>query len=1021
MSYKLAIPLYLWLSTCAFAQSAAGLATISGVVKDPAGSPISNARVEISSESQGPLRALVTNDAGVFTAPALVPGTGYNVTVSTPGFATFEALGITLQVGQNRNLNITMVVAAPTTQVEVNAVAPLVEDTKTDVSAVINSGQIQNLPINGRRVDTFVQLTPGVTNDGTFGLLTFRGVAGHNAFLIDGNDTTEQFYNENAGRTRIATQISQDAVQEFQVVSANFSAEYGRAMGGVVNTVTRSGTNDLHGTAYWFFRNRTLNARDRYAAFNPPEWRHQAGGSAGGALIHDKLFYFFNADFTRRNFPMLSSLNFPNVVDPVSQSFVGCGAPATPQQCAAANSILPRFFGSLPRTADNDLYFGRLDYRPNEKHSFSAGLNYMRFVSPNGIQSAAVSTTGSAIGANGNDSVRVRNGRLDWTFVPVSDLVNEVRFGWTTDRQADTFNNRMVPPGIGVVSLTVAGVSGLGAGANYLPRVQPNETRYQIADNVTWTRGRHSLKAGADIASSRDYSYSMLNQFGFYTYQTVTNFALDFSNQELSPNAGKHWQTFQQTFGNPSVDTTIRDFGFYLQDQWRATDRLTLNLGARYEYARLPQPAISNPDYPQTGRIYSPTLNLAPRVGAAYRLNNTTVLRAGYGIFHARFPGALLFNLFSGNGVYQTAVALQGNNPAQLSAGPGFPNALGAQPAGGNISAANIQFLAPNIKTPYTQQGTVGIEHQFPREVLLTVSYIWSRGVQLYGVRDLNLNEPTTSFTYTIQDANGNPTGSYTTPIYQTPRPDTRYGGVYQVQNGVNSYYNGLAVHGNKRFSKSLTAALSYTWSHSIDDGQGAGNDALFFSSINNYTFPNGNFQFDKGSSRLDQRHRFVFSFVWEPTITRRDGAFWKYVVNRWQLSSITTLASGRPTTATIRTSTPNPVPNMLATTTINGSGGNFRVPFWPVNSLYTPPVYRNDARISKLLPVTEKMTIYLSFEAFNITNTQVDTSLATQAYLASGGVLRLTPNAFGFGTASGGFPDGTNARRAQVSARLVF
>ena len=147
--------------------------------------------------------------------------------------------------------------------------AATVQDTKTDVSQVIDSTLIQDLPINGRRVDSFVLLTPGVTNDGTFGLLTFRGVAGGNSFLVDGNDTTEQFYNENAGRTRIASQISQDAVQEFQVVSSNFSAEYGRAMGGVVNTVTRSGSNGLHGTAYWFFRNRTLDARDRYATINP--------------------------------------------------------------------------------------------------------------------------------------------------------------------------------------------------------------------------------------------------------------------------------------------------------------------------------------------------------------------------------------------------------------------------------------------------------------------------------------------------------------------------------------------------------------------------------------------------------------------------------------------------------------------------------------------------------------------------------------------------------------------------------
>src|SRR5204863_9693835 len=167
---------------------------------------------------------------------------------------------------------------------EVTTEAVLLEDTKTDVSQLVNSRQIMELPINGRRVDSFVLMTPAVVPDGAFGLLSFRGVAGHNAFLTDGNDTTNTYYNENAGRTRIQSQISQEAVQEFQVVSNNFSAEYGNAMGGVINTVTKSGTNDLHGTAYWFFRNRSLNARDRYAALNPQDIRHQAGASLGGAV-----------------------------------------------------------------------------------------------------------------------------------------------------------------------------------------------------------------------------------------------------------------------------------------------------------------------------------------------------------------------------------------------------------------------------------------------------------------------------------------------------------------------------------------------------------------------------------------------------------------------------------------------------------------------------------------------------------------------------------------------------------------
>ncbi len=315
----------------AMAQSTAGLAAISGVVRGPSGASVANARVKIASDTQGTVRSVLSNGDGLFAAPALPPGAGYTVTVTAAGFADYQALDLALRVGQNLNLNVNLTVERTVAVIEVNSTGAIVQDTKTDVSQVIDSKLIQDLPINGRRVDSFVLLTPGVSNDGYFGLLTFRGMAGGNAFLVDGNDTTEQFFNENAGRTRIASQISQDAVQEFQVISSNSSAEFGRAIGGVVNTVTRTGSNDLHGTAYWFFRNRTLDARDRYATINPDEVRNQFGASIGGALIKNKLFYFFNGDFTRRNFPMVSSISRAGVINPDTESFVGCGRPRHPR------------------------------------------------------------------------------------------------------------------------------------------------------------------------------------------------------------------------------------------------------------------------------------------------------------------------------------------------------------------------------------------------------------------------------------------------------------------------------------------------------------------------------------------------------------------------------------------------------------------------------------------------------------------------------------------------------------------
>jgi hypothetical protein len=1018
--------LLLCVSAAMFAQSAGGAAGISGTVHDASGAAVPNAKVVISSERQGAIRSLTSNDAGVFTAPALIPGPGYKVIVTAAGFAQYEVKDIDLLVGQNLDLNVKLTVAQASTEVQVAATAPIIDDTKTDLSQVVNLRQIQDLPINGRRVDSFVLLTPGVSNDGTFGLLTFRGVAGQNSFLVDGIDTTEQFYNENAGRTRIAAQISQDAVQEFQVVSSNYSAEYGRAMGGVVNTVTRSGGNAHHGTAYWFYRSTGFDARDPFSSFNPSEKRNQAGGSIGGPIKKDKLFYFLNTEITRRNFPMVSSLN-TTAVNPVTRTWNLCGVAsgtqpaATPAQCAAINALLPRFYGSIPRTLDQELYFGRLDYHLSDRNTFSMSFNFMHDLSPNGIQTGASSTSGSALTSNGDDAVTVRNGRAAWISVPTTSLVNEFSFGVATDRQADTFDNAELGQGLGYLQVSVNGTS-LGP-ANYLPRVEPSERRFQFQDHATWTKGRHTIKFGADIATTEDYVYFLSNAFGNYTYQTVNAFALDFSG---NTSGAKNWQRYTQTFGNPVLDTTINDYGVYLQDQWRATARLTVTAGARYEYAQLPQPTVCNHDYPGTCSLYSSPKNLAPRLGLSYRLNDKTVLRGGYGMFHARFQGGTIDDLFTtGNGLYQTSVTLNNTQAAQLAAGPVFPNALPSIPTGASVSAASLQFMAPNIKTPYAEQGNIGIQRQLTSDISLDASYLWSRGIDLIGIRDLNFPTNTTNFTYTIDDASGNPVGSYTTPVYIGTRPDTRYGVIALDENGVNSYYNALAVTLNKRFSHGLQAMASYTWSHEIDDGQSYGESTNnLFQNGNTYWLYNGNYKADKGSGTLDQRHRFALSWVWQPVLTHRTGAFYRYAVNGWQLSTITTMASGHPTGSETINVTDTPVAGMFSSTSINGSGLSFRVPFLPVNSYYLPATYRADARLSKILSFGEsnRYNLYLNFEVFNLANNWSATGYTSaQAFTEAKGVLTATPSKLFVPSADAASPDGTQARRMQASVRFVF
>ena len=469
---------------------------------------------------------------------------------------------------------------------------------------------------------------------------------------------------------------------------------------------------------------------------------------------------------------------------------------------------------------------------------------------------------------------------------------------------------------------------------------------------------------------------------------------------------------------------SINDYGIYLQDQWRATDRLTLNYGARYEYAQLPQPSVCNPDYPATCHLPSSPTNLAPRLGLAYRLNDKTVLQAGYGIFFARFQFGAIDNLFtSGNGKVQSSVSLSATQAAQLAAGPVFPNKLSAPPAGANVAATNLQMLDQNLHTPYSEQGNIGIQRELPFNSALNVSYIWSRGLQLYGIRDLNFPTATTDFTYTIADAGGKPIGSYTTPVYIGSRPDSRYNTIAYAENGVNSYYNALAVQWNKRFSHGFQALGSYTWSHEIDDGQdyGESTNNLWLSSPS-YWLYNGNYKADKGTGKLDQRHRFVLSWVWAPTFTKRNDAISRYLINNWRLSTITTMQSGHPYGSTTVYLTDKPVTGMFSSFSLNGSGLSSRVPWQGTNGYYYPASYRADARLSKLIPMGERYTLYLNFEMFNIANTWSATGYTSnRAYSEAKGVITATPQNLYVPSQAYGFPDGTQARRMQISARFMF
>jgi outer membrane receptor protein involved in Fe transport len=1022
----------LWALTGAasmFAQSMAGLAAVNGTVRDPTGAILVGAVVTVANVPLGIERKLLANDEGYFFAPSLPPSSTYEITIEKPGFSKFVARNIQLTVGQNLSLPIQMTVSQQVDSVTVTDSVPMVEESKTGVSQVVETGQINSLPINGRRVDQFALLTPGAVTDGASGGVSFRGVPGNNAFLQDGNDVTQQWGIDIAGGSVVPSSISQDAVQEFQVQTSGYSAEFGRAVGGVINTVTKSGTNSLHGSAFWYFRNRTLNATDPYSRdssgrlFNPPEHRHQAGGSVGGPIIKNKLFFFANAEITRRAFPLVNTINNAQFYSP-SGAYIGqCGAsavptpasPASAAQCAAAQAYFQRFFQTVPRSLSQNLGLAKLDWRPNERNSLLVSFNLLNFTSPNGAISS-VTANAAGVGANGIQSAKTRTASASHTFILSNTMVNEARFGWFKDRRGQDLNPALNPPNGLLSGLTVQGQGSLGVSTN-IPNVQPTEDRYQAADNLSWTKGAHQLKFGLDFAFLRDTENALFNGPGSYTYGSINDFALDYS----GATNGKHWLSYTQSFGPFVTHASVDNYAFFAQDQWRVTPKLTLNYGLRYEYSTYTQPPL-NPDYPQTAVLNQPGTNAAPRIGVAYSFNGgKTVVRAGFGIFYARLPSASVIRLQQRNGVIQKTGTLSAANAAQLAAGPVFPSRLSSLT--GSVGLTNVTFAAKDLATPYTEQGDFTVEQAVGKNGALTVAYMHSRGYKFISREDLNLGAATGTATYNIVNLDSS-TSSFTTNTYLAANKlDPRYASLIYLSNRGRLWYDGMSVSYRQRATRWASGTLAYTWSHAMDLNQGNASDNIYFTDPPNTVY-NGNYQAEKGSSHLDQRQRLVVSAILNTPTMKFGSMLANHALNGWQLSLIETAASPQAVDPILIVGSGISGAGFASGTTINGMvtpfGAPGRVPWLPRSSVKIDTVNRMDARLTKNFRLWESGSFALNFEVFNLFNSISNTSVNTTTYIATGTTITQA-RGVGNGTASGGFPDGTNARRAQVSMRFNF
>ncbi len=728
--------------------------------------------------------------------------------------------------------------------------------------------------------------------------------------------------------------------------TSGYSAEFGQAAGGQINAISKSGSNAIHGDAFYFLRYPSLNALDPLTKFNGRQpganpallqpaihQQQQFGGSVGGPIIQDKLFYFFTYDGFRRSSPLLYSSSAP------ISSFT-CPAAVSSSQCDAAKAYLNGLSGPASRVLKQDIFFPRLDYQLNGSNHISAEFNFQNYKLPNGYNTATTATASSA-SANGRADFHERFLIASWESVLSPSMTNALRFQWGRDLEVTSAN----APG---PSVTISGVQSYGM-PNALPRLAfPDEHRWQMSDTLSKLIGNHNLKAGVDINLIHEYLANLFQGGGVYTYAAlngqcangiqsagcaiVSGTQAAFANwvQDVyGVNGGQHYSSFAQV-NDPIThigadDFWNKDIAAFVEDTWKLNKVLTVTAGVRYDLQLVPQPpnpytTSYNGAASPLGNFYTKTIKnnykmIQPRIGFAWSPRVGTVVRGGYGIFYGLTSNSTFYATRVENGVYQQAYSLNvtqstTTNPVNYTYAAGSPKNIGvlftppglplAAPFAGAVTptvngSAGLQKLSfrgqdPSFTNPYTHSIDLAVEQQLPGHISLTVAYVGTRGMRLPYFIDANQPHTTLTRTYNIHTSvNGPVTSTVTVPFYSNTlaRPSPNDGGILVGYSGVNSWYHSGAFTIRKPFSHGVEVLLNHTWAKAIDGGQVPGQFGTFNGTdtiLDPFNLKNPGTLSEYTRSDLDMRNRFVGSIVWSPKVGIAN-RYASYAVNGWSLS----------------------------------------------------------------------------------------------------------------------------------------
>ncbi len=1044
---------------------AASTGDLSGTVLDPSGAVVANATVTIKNVSNGTVRTVTTNEFGQFSVPQLELGS-YQVKIDKSGFKAYTETA-NIRSGENTRLSAQMQLGTSSETVEVTGAIPLLDVASAQVSDSLDTQQIQALPNQARDPVAYATLSPGtvpVSKDNPFlgtGSYNSNGSRGRaNNIVVDNIISSDISTTGEAGNGT----FSYDGVQEFKLITNNFDAEFGRNSGSQLQIVTKSGTNQFHGSAYEFHQNAALNARDFFDTITDangntqrgpitPFVQNQGGFTFGGPVFKDHTFFFghWEIDKTRGGGStsiahVLTPAQAAGITDPTSLAlFNQNGAPQSASGTVANSAPNQDNGHSWSARVDQNLHSGRdsffVRYGENPDVAISPGLTF-------------VSTNLPGFGAQFQGTSR--NIAIGYTMSPTASIVNQFRFGFGRSNPNFTANSPF-PLGPQIV---IAGVDSFGE-SNIIPQGRTQNT-FQYGDTLSWVKGRHTFKFGADVVRYQSPSIFDANFRGSITFGSIADF------QSGTPLA------YSQRFGTSVRHNFALDEFSFVQDDFRLTDTITLNLGFRLESSggvTEENNLLSNLDPNNNtpigalgtgplggidlgGEAFHRNWNPAPRVGMAWNPGRgKLVFRTGYGIAYdyiflnpitnLRFAAPFIPSLSLAAGQFT------GNNTlANLVAGTSDLQAQGLA-AVGKFDPTFINFgaISPvdqNLQNPRNQQWNVGVEYQATKALTLKTSYIGTKNDHLQVSVPLNFTDPSLRpaplLTFATDGATlasyrgfvARENGNATTP---SNRIDPRFNGVTQVQSVGTSSYNALEVEGLGKFGQWLSFNANYTWGHSIDDVSDVlgvlVNDSATVAS------PNQPLSFNRANSQFDLRQRMNLSYTYQIPFARSlSNSIVKRVLDGWSTSGIFSTQTGFPVTLfagsiQVLNTTTNKIQTVsdsqllgAGTTWVNGDATKVHPGiFTPDTSAVSQPFVgtqgnsgRNHLRLDgltdfdfalqKAFQVTEGRNLQLRWEVFNALNHPNMSGFAN------------TFTSGGFGTYSG---TATNMRQMQIAARFQF